>query len=153
MPCADVAEAVDDMMGLVNGVWTGTTITTTLGFAALLFDDVPGTRTRSESMNGVQPWGEAFIRHASGGQAALAADGSARSRWDRRGILTVVFRAPMGGGRTITDTAAQALLDGIEGVHTEHGVWFRNVRLTEQGRDGNWYKAVLLADFEYDQVK
>lgn len=153
MPCADVAEAVDDMMGLVNGVWAGTTITTTLGFAALLFEDVPGVRPRSELMTGVAPWGEAFIRHASGRQAALAADGSARSRWDRGGLLTVVFRAPMGGGRTITDAAAQALLDGIEGVHTPAGVWFRNVRLVETGRDGNWYKATVLADFEYDIVK
>lgn len=152
MPCASVTEAVDDIMGLVYTAWEANVVTP-LGFQSLIFDDNPGDRPTDTSGGDVVGWGNALIRHVTGGQAALSGDGTARSLWRREGVVTVEVYAPQARGRVELDQAVQAVLDAFEGIHTENGVWFRNVRVAEQGQSGIWYKANVLADFEYDQLK
>jgi hypothetical protein len=153
MPCASITEGVDDMMALVKTTYDAT-LKTTYGFQDLIYDDVDITdRPVTTDGDGVIPWAATFIRHTGARQSAIAADGSARSRWERSGVLAIELHTPLGKGRTSMDLALQAMMDGLEGAATANGVWFRNVRPSEIGREGGWYKASVLADFEYDQIK
>jgi len=95
-------------------------------------------------------WIYAAIRHADGGQAALAgADGS--RRWNRTGTLIVQCFVPINKkGREVATSIAAALRDYIQGLHTVGGVWFTNATFREVGVSDGWYQVNFSATFSYD---
>lgn len=139
---ATYVQARDDIFGAVKTAWDPT------GFT-MLYPDVAnylGIPT-TES-----PWARAAIVHGGGLQSSLSGD-TGKRRWTRLGTLTVQLFTPRGEGLSRGYQLAKILGDGLEGRATPRQVWFRNVRLTEVGPDGNFHQLNLLADFQYDEVK
>lgn len=94
----------------------------------------------------------ATFRHAEGEQVALAGDVGNR-RFERRGLLTLQAFFVSGQGQLSTDEWGQVMLDSLEGKETPEGIIWRNVAFREFGTDGDWFRADVVAEFEYDQIK
>jgi len=111
------------------------------------YEDVRKQRSPSD-----EPWATTQIRHAAGRQTTLAsANGS--SRFAREGLLTIQIFAPGGKGLQDAYALAKVAVDTYEGSATPGGVWFRNVRLNEVGRDGKFFQVNVLVEFLYDELK
>lgn len=99
-----------------------------------------------------EPWARVVLRHFGGRQASLA-EFSGVARWERTGQIFVQVFTPMGEGLTRNLTLCKTVVDAYEGTRTAGGVWFRNIRPTEIGPDGQWFQTNVTIDFEYDEIK
>ena len=95
----------------------------------------------------VTEWARVTVRHNTGGNDALGNRLRARA-----GIVTVQVFTTFGDGLSTSDALAKVATDAFHGKSTSGGVWFRNVRLNEIGRDGKWFQVNVVADFEYNEV-
>lgn len=111
--------------------------------------DWENTREQRETDN--SPWASVVVRHVSGQQDSLG--GLGFRSFIRFGVLIVTIRIPSGSGLSTGNTLAKVVADAYEGVSSPNGVWFRNVRINEQGRDGSNFVINVLADFEYTETK
>lgn len=139
---ATYEQAQDDVFGAVKAVWDGT------GNVMLY----PGVSNYLVPPTTAAPWARAKIVHGGGLQGSLT-DSSGKRRWTRLATLTIQIFVPRGQGLSPAYRLAKILGDGLEGKATPRQVWFRNVRLTEVGPDGEFYQLNLLADFTYDEIK
>lgn len=100
-------------------------------------------------------WARWTLIHADGGQNTLAG-AVGRSRFGKSGAVMVEIFTPLGTGTKVAYDAAQVALNAYEGKRTSSDVWFRNVRITNegQGRGGEsaWWSTTVVADFNYDNI-
>jgi hypothetical protein len=100
-------------------------------------------------------WARWTLIHADGGQNTLAGV-QGRKRFGKSGAVMVEVFTPLGGGLKVAYDAAQVALNAYEGKRTPSDVWFRNVRITNegQGRGGEsaWWSTTVVADFTYDNI-
>lgn len=96
-------------------------------------------------------WARATIRHAFDEQASFAELGS--RRYTSSGILIVQIFAQVALGYATLDPLIDVVKNAFRGATTPGGIWFRNARVVEVGRDGPWEQVNVLADFEYDQIQ
>lgn len=96
-------------------------------------------------------WVQFVIRHASGRQASLGGVGG--RDFERQGTAIAAIFAPIGKGLSESYDLAKTVADAYEGVHSPNGVWFRNVRIQEIGRDGEFHQTQVLIEFEYYETK
>jgi len=134
------SDAVDQIMDLFKTAWD------TTGFPAY-YEDVRQQRDSSED-----PWSTTTLRHASGQQMTLGT-ATGTSRFAREGLLIVQIFTPAGKGLQEAYNLAKVVVDAYEGSTTPGGVWFRNVRLNEIGRDGRFFQMNVLVEFLYDELK
>jgi len=139
---ATYEQARDDIFTLIKAAWDPT------GYLISWPDDSnkalpPAAQT---------PWARVQLFHGSGLQQTLSGETGAR-RFNRGGVLIVQVFAPRGDGLSRAYQLAKIVADGVEGRATPRQVWFRNVRITEVGPDGNFSQVNVLADFTYDEVK
>lgn len=87
--------------------------------------------------------------HATGFQATL---GGANRSFRRQGIITIRIFTQAGKGLQESHQLAKVAADAFEGQSTG-GVWFRNVRINETGRNGAFYQTNVVVEFEYDERK
>lgn len=132
-------EATDEVLDLFKAAWDPT------GYDAF-YDDVRDQRDETKD-----PWSLVLVRHASGFQNTLGGKGN-RS-FLRLGVLIVTIHTPSASGLSSGYQLAKVVADAYEGVSSPNGVWFRNVRINELGRDGSFYRINVLADFEYHETK
>lgn len=132
------AQASDEILALFRTAW---------GDRPALYENVRGSPPRRPI-----PWARVTLRHITGAQASLAG-GSGTRRWERVGILTVQIFVPSGQGLAGAQSLAKIAVDAYQGQTTPGGVWFRNVRLTEVGPDGDWFQVNALAEFVYDEIQ
>jgi hypothetical protein len=92
------------------------------------------------------------VQHANSAQATLA-DESSKKVFTRNGVLTVQIFTVYGIGLTKSDALVKIVQDAFEGKATLNGIWFRNVRASEIGQDGEWHQTNVLVEFIYDEVK
>lgn len=97
------------------------------------------------------PWIQFVIRHASGRQASLGGVGG--RDFERQGTAVAAIFVPIGKGLSESYDIAKTVADAYEGVTSPNGVWFRNVRIQEIGRDGEFHQTQVLAEFEYYETK
>jgi hypothetical protein len=95
-------------------------------------------------------WIYADVRHADGGQGALAgADGT--RRWNRNGTIIVQCFVPVNKqGREVASAIAATLRDYFQSLQTESGVWFTNATFREVGVSDGWYQVNFSSTFSYD---
>ena len=147
---ATLSVARDEVIGLIYDAWMAAPLTQGL---ELLFQDVPGEPPVTQDANeNPTAWGRVSMLHTGGGQASLA-NHQGRRRYNRRGFVAVSIFTPSGTGLSMSDDIAMIVLNALEGVSTQSGVWFRHARLSEVGASGAWYQMNVLADFNYDEVK
>ena len=123
------AQAFDEINIMLKEVWDPTG-------HQLFYEDVRDQKSTDKS-----PWATVVVRHAAGQQDTLGGRGN-RS-FLRLGVLIVPINTPSGSG----------LSEAYEGASSPNGVWFRNVRINELGRDGTFYQTNVLVDFEYHETK
>lgn len=90
------------------------------------------------------------IVHGVGFQATLG--GVGRRSFRRSGVVTIRIYTQAGKGLQESRELAKVAVDAFEGRSIE-GIWFRNVRMIEIGREGSFFQTNVLAEFEYDEVK
>lgn len=100
-------------------------------------------------------WARWTLIHADGGQNTLAGV-QGRSRHGKSGAVMVEIFTPLGKGVKLAYDAAQVAINAYEGKRTPSDVWFRNVRISDegQGRGGEsaWWSTTVVADFTYDNL-
>lgn len=133
-------EARDEILTIFKDAWDAT------GHEAY-YEDIKKSRESGETA-----WAVVTLRHAGGGQATLN-NAAGSSRFRRVGILTVQVFTAIGKGLQESYALAKVVADAFEGTATPGGVWFRNVRINEIGRDGKFFQNNVLIDFTYDEIK
>ena len=98
-----------------------------------------------------EAWVQFVIRHASGRQTSLGGAGS--RNFEREGTAIAAIFTPVGKGLSESYDLAKTIADAYEGVTSPNGVWFRNVRIQEIGRDGEFHQTQVLIEFEYYETK
>jgi hypothetical protein len=133
------AQARDEILSVLNEAWDATDY-------PMLFEDLPAVLPK----NG--PWARTSVRHVDGEQATLSG-GLGLQKFKRSGFITVQIFSPSGDGLSLSDSLIKIVMDAFEGKATSGGVWFRNVRSTEVGPDGNFFQVNVTIDFEYTELK
>lgn len=132
-------EAIDDMQAMLLAAWNTTTF-------KLFFEGVDDDR---ESNN--NPFCRSYIRHVTGRQKSLG--GAGHRMFGRNGFLTAQIYTPVGKGLQESSQLAKVVADAFEGRSSDNGVWFRNVRINEVGKDGMFMLTNVIVDFEYHETK
>jgi len=133
------AQANDDILALLKAAWDPTG-------HEMFYDDIREQRETDQT-----PWAQVVVRHAAGQQDTLG--GAGNRSFLRLGVVIVTINTPSGSGLSIAYALAKVVADAYEGVSSPNGVWFRNVRINELGRDGTFYRTNVLIDFEYSEMK
>ena len=129
-------EAVDDIQKMILDVFSGT----------IHWESVKQDRSKDESS-----WASVVIRHASARQDSLGGIGS-RSFLRTGTVIAAVF-TPIGKGLQESYALAKTVNDAYEGKTSPNCVWFRNVRIQEMGREGEFFQINVIIDFEYYETK
>ena len=132
-------QAYDEMMSLLNDVWTPTGYT-------MHWEGVREDRDTDSS-----PWASVVVRHADGGQRTLGGSGS--RIFNRTGVIIVEVNTPSTSGLSEAYQLAKVVADAYEGSSSPNGVWFRNVSMRENGRDGTFNKLEVVVEFNYHELK
>lgn len=133
------AEAAGEMQAMVWAVWEPTG-------NEMHWESVRDERSADES-----PWASTFIRHGPSRQVTFGPVGS--RIFEREGTVMMNTFAPIGKGLSESYAMAKILADAFEGKSSPGGVWFKNVRINEIGREGQFMQFSALADFTYNEVK
>lgn len=92
-----------------------------------------------------------MFNHVEGRQTSLG--GVGHRNFIRRGLLSVMIYVPGGNGLSEAYAAAKIVSDAYEGKRSENNVWFRDVRIVEEGLEGRFFRIDVLADAEYYEIK
>ncbi len=131
-----IQEAVDDIQKMFMDVFSH----------EIYWESVQKDRDTTED-----PWASASIRHAIGRQQSLGGIGG--RDFQRIGTLIIAIYVPGGKGLQTAYELARISANAYEGITSPNGVWFRDVRIQEIGRDGNYFQINVLAEFEYYETK
>jgi hypothetical protein len=133
------SQAVDAVLTTFRAAWLPTTYDA-------FYDDTAQDRGTDED-----PWARATVIHADGFQATLR-NGAGQATYRRIGVLTVQIFVASGSGLQTGYDLVKIVSDAFEG-QSVGGLWFRDVRVREIGRDGAFRQTNVIAEFEYDEVK
>lgn len=133
------AQASDQILARLKEAWDST------GYN-LVYDNV---REQKQALN--VPWAMALVRHGFSNQSSLG--GVGHRTFSRLGILVVTIHTPSSSGLSDAYILAKVVTDAFEGVSMPNGVWFRNVRINELGREDAFYQTNVLINFEYTETK
>lgn len=153
MPVLDVAEARDAIIGRINTAWAAMTEPSfwptpgTNWPPVLFFPDVSADRPAS----GTQPYGEIEIQHQRGAQVGIGDAG--RRRFRSWAVVTVKVFTVEGDGLTTSDYIANIVKTALRARANPDKVYFRDVRIVDDGRDGGNYKVRVLSNLDYDEVE
>lgn len=111
--------------------------------------------TKFTKPDATDTWARWSITHGAGGQATLAG-ATGRSRFNKGGAVHIEVFTPLGEGLKVAYDAAQIAVNAYEGKRTPSGVWFRNVRIDDNGQgrggDSGWWCSVVVAEYEYQNI-
>lgn len=143
---ASFETAVDEILTVFKTVWD------TTGH----FVDYPGVKYGGTNAK-VPPddstaWARVTIQHTPGGPPSLSG-ANGQVLYNRQGLLTVQIFTAVGNGFGEGYQLAKTVADSFEGQDTPSAVWFRNLRMNEIGRTGDWLQVNVLVDFTYDERK
>jgi hypothetical protein len=140
---ATIETAYDEIYGLFKTAWDAGVATTG---KKILYDGVDADLPNDDV------WARIAVRHSTGDQATLS-NFSGQRRWERRGTVFVQLFTDL--QLTLSSRVAVTMIAeaAFQGKATASGVWFRNVRVNEVGRDGRYYQVNVLAEFVYDEVR
>lgn len=132
-------EAIDDMQEMVLDAWTPTG-------HKVFWESVDADRETDDTA-----WLISTIRHVTGRQQTLGGVGG--RAFQRTGIIFLQIYTRVGKGLQESYQLAKVLVDAFEGKSSPNGVWFRNVRINEVGKDGTFSQTNVTVEFQYNEVK
>ena len=139
-----ITEARDEAMKIIDDAVTASP---TFAGEKIVWSDTADDVPKDASL-----WMRPTFRHTGAEQVSLSG-GLGTARFERRGLLTVEGYLKGGLGQNEADEWLQLMLDSLEGKRSPGGIIFRNVAPREDGQDGVWWRTVVTAEFEYDQIK
>ena len=132
-------QAVDDMQAMVLAAWTPTG-------HKIFWEAVEADRETDDTA-----WAVSTIRHVAGRQETLGGIGN--RAFQRTGIIFLQIFTRVGNGLQESYQLAKVMADGFEGKSSPNGVWFRNVRINEAGKDGTFSQTNVTIEFQYNERK
>lgn len=77
-----------------------------------------------------------------------------RERYTAKGLVEIEIFCPMsvGDGLVQGRLLAEVARNAYRGKHSDNGVWFRDVTVTEVEPDRDWYRLHVSARYEYDEI-
>lgn len=153
MPVNSTAQARDEMLARLRAAIAASAYSAT----KILYEDAPGDRPTGQATPPAVPpglpWLRVSVQHVGGSQASLG-DLSGKRRQVKNGFVSVQVFTPAGDGMRQMDPLVDVVLDAYRtGGSTPGGVHFREARFSEIGKDGAWFQANCLIDFEYDVIR
>jgi len=136
------AEAQDEMLAVVKAAYDSIS-----GDKEIYWEAVAGDRATDD-----RPFFQVFLRHRSGSNAGFPSANN-RAMYRREGDITVQCFSPVGRGLSEGYADAKVFTDSFEGQSTSGGIWFRNTRVNEIGRDGEFFQMNVITEFVYDEIK
>lgn len=133
-------QANDEILALFKTAWDTTDYKVSYTNVTPSFPDDP------------EPWARPKMKHHAGGQGSITG-GLGSRRYERLGLLTVQIFVPKGEGLSEAYSLGKVIADAYEGQSTAGGAWFRNIRPSEAGDEGDFEQLNMLIDFTYDEVK
>lgn len=130
-------EARDYILGVFKTFWDDTDY-------SAVYSDVPGGPPED-----AEPWARATIQHVTGAQASLTG-GLGTTKYRANGLVIVQVFAPVGDGRRELYELAEGVVNAYRAARLP--VWFRNVRMNEIGKDGQFEQINVIGEFEYDTI-
>lgn len=97
-----------------------------------------------------EKWVRPTVKHAHSMQSTLATSNGTR-RFTRFGVLAIECYAPVGDGNVEVDSLMHVYVKGLEMLRSSP-VWYRNIRFTENGKEGSSSRVTVMADFQYDEM-
>lgn len=145
MPVTSIAQARDDILTVFRDAWNANT--------AAIVGSVPEVRYHEAEVAEVPPsdeyWCLAAVTHVDGGAAALG-----NRIFEHAGLFTAqIYGLKEDQGNQKLDALVKVVLDAFEGQYSANGVWFRNVRVNEEGPVRNWFQVNVIAEFLYTVTK
>lgn len=92
-----------------------------------------------------------IIRHVGSEQKTMGPVGS--RKFERTGFAVAQIFNPIGKGLSDSYISATNVNDAYEGKTSPNGVWFRNVRINEIGKEGDFFQTNVVIEFTYDEIK
>lgn len=107
---------------------------------------------KSDEFDGLTAWVRLSVRHFGRAQNTL---GEAPTRqFGRVGAAFVQIYVPINDGTSNADLLSNSAAAVFEGERISGtSVCFKDVNVSEQGREGNWYTVLVEAEFEYFEEK
>lgn len=141
MTVASIADATDEIAGLFVAAWPHTVEWPNMDFAR------PGQDAT---------WARFALAFNDGGQSTLA-NALGGVRFAKSGFLIISVFTPLGVGLKTAYAAAELAVGAYEGKKTPSDVWFRDVRVNDdgqgQGGDKAWWQTTVTARFDFEQLK
>ncbi len=112
-----------------------------------IYDDSP----KAIPTDGAIKWARISVKHRRGGRASLGrADG--KGKHTQAGFVFVEIYTPREDGLVDSDVIAAAFAASFRSP-TDGDIWYKDVAAIEVGEDGNWFRADVIAEFEYDLIQ
>ena len=142
--------AKDEIFALFRTKWNADT--PALTGAGAIPVEWPGVDSGAPSSPD-QPYAAIFMRIINSRQSTFGETG--QRRFTRFGLITVQCFAPLsaGNGSTFAENEAIIARDAFEGIGSDSGIWFRNVRTIEIGATKEYYQFNVVAEFQFDEMK
>ena len=137
--------AVDGLLGAFKTAWD------TTGHTAYYESTVEDRQNEVSDPYDEDAFCQVWVNHFSGGQKTFGASGG--RRFARIGELMVQIYCPAGKGLQESYALGKVLADAFEGTSVVGGMWFRNTRIEEKRRDGNFRRLDFFTEFSYDEIK
>lgn len=134
-----ITEAEDEILTVYSTIATAEGVHT-------IWEDLPN---QNPPQDNTTPWARVVTKHGDGRQNALS-NVNGKRRWGMTGMLIMQVFTPYGGGKVLSKQLAQKLINAFRGA--KGSVWYRNPRMKEVGKSGNYYQTNVMVDFEYDQT-
>lgn len=101
--------------------------------------------------NGSVKWCRVSMRHRNGRRASLGRAGG-KAKHTQSGFIFVEIYTPREDGLANSDIYSAAFAEELRNF-SDGDIWIRDVSEIEVGEDGNWYRADVIAEFEYDLIQ
>jgi hypothetical protein len=140
-------EAYDSILATFKAAWD------TLGAGFVVsYPNVPLDPTTKAAIDRQEiPFCRVSVKPNTRQQATLAGVGG--RRFDQTGLFTAQIFTLAGDGGALDRTLTRLVERAFEGISTPNGVWFRNVRTTSSGTDGHYWMSLVVAEWEYQEVR
>lgn len=142
-------QAVDEILERFNSVWGPT------GYATV-WPDVPIEPSLQKMIDGADgvvlaPYARVTVRSNTRRQRTL---GQTTRRYESSGVLFIEVFTPTGDGMVAAYDLAEDLREAFEEPNvSSFSVWYREVKIAENGSEGLWSRLTVTAEWQYDQVR
>ena len=96
-------------------------------------------------------WVRISVKHANGTRTSLGRQDK-KSKHTQSGFVFVEIYTPRDNGLQDSDMISALFADTLRNF-PDGDIWIKDVSEIEMGEDGSWFRADVIAEFEYDLIR